>query len=136
MKDAIANSLGVTPIAELKEASEVTIIESTAIDVTPDEQSYAGDIEEAQTKIKGIIAVGEDILEEIVELAKQSEKARDYEVAAGIMKTLIDASKDLVDLSKKKYDSKTTPNNTTNVVNNNLVLSTADLLKMLKGETK
>jgi hypothetical protein len=55
------------------------------------------------------------------------------------MKTLLDANKDFVDMSmKKKYavDEMNAPKEAaqTNVTNNNLIVSTADLLKMLKGD--
>jgi hypothetical protein len=55
------------------------------------------------------------------------------------MKTLLDANKDFVEMSmKKKYavDEVNAPKEAaqTNVVNNNLILSTTDLLKMIKGE--
>ena len=134
-KDAIADSLGITSIHELEKA-EVVIYDEKSSDIIEhsEDGSLISDIEKAQDNIRSIMETGKDILEEIVELAKQSEKARDYEVAAGIMKTLIDANKDVVELSKKKHDSKIVPNNTTNVTNNNLVVSTADLLKMIKGE--
>jgi hypothetical protein len=75
----------------------------------------------------------------MISLAKQSESPRAFEVASTLMKTLLDANKDFVEIStKKKYaiEEKNGPKEAaqTNVTNNNLILSTADLLKMLKGE--
>jgi hypothetical protein len=58
------------------------------------------------------------------------------------MKTLLDANKDFVEMSmKKKYAKEEILNPkeeqaTTNVTNNNLILSTADLLAMIKGDKK
>jgi hypothetical protein len=76
----------------------------------------------------------------MMSLAKQSESPRAFEVASTLMKTLLDANKDFVEMSmKKKYavDEVNGPKEAaqTNVTNNNLIVSTADLLKMLKGET-
>jgi hypothetical protein len=75
----------------------------------------------------------------MMSLAKQSESPRAFEVASTLMKTLLDANKDFVEMSmKKKYavDEVNAPKEAaqTNVVNNNLILSTTDLLKMIKGE--
>jgi len=55
------------------------------------------------------------------------------------MKTMLDANKDYADISSKKKYAKEEVNGPkeaaqTNVTNNNLILSTADLLKMMKGE--
>ena len=94
------------------------------------------DIESARQNIKSMIAQGSNSLEELLKLAKQSESPRAFEVASGLMKTLLDANKDFVEMSmKKKYAKEETPAATqNNVTNNNLILSTADLLKMLKGD--
>jgi hypothetical protein len=93
------------------------------------------DIELARKNIKDIIVKGGESLDEILALAKQSESARSFEVASTLMKTLLDANKDFVDMSmKRKYAKEETPASTqNNVTNNNLIISTADLLKMLKG---
>jgi hypothetical protein len=94
------------------------------------------DIELARKNIKDIIVKGGESLDEILALAKQSESARSFEVASTLMKTLLDANKDFVEMSmKRKYAKEETPASTqNNVTNNNLILSTADLLKMLKGD--
>jgi hypothetical protein len=74
----------------------------------------------------------------MVEIAKQSESPRAFEVVSTLMKTLLDANKDYVDIStKKKYATEEKNGGKPeqqNVTNNNLILSTADLLKMLKGD--
>jgi capsular exopolysaccharide synthesis family protein len=55
------------------------------------------------------------------------------------MKTLLEANKDFVEISNKKKEHKSEKNKSpesgqTNVTNNNLILSTADLLKMLSDK--
>lgn len=94
------------------------------------------DIELARNNIKDIIVKGGKSLDELLILAKQSESARSFEVASTMMKTLLDANKDFVEMSmKRKYAKEETPASTqNNVTNNNLIISTADLLKMLKGD--
>ena len=94
------------------------------------------DIELARKNIKDIIVKGGESLDEILALAKQSESARSFEVASTLMKTLLDANKDFVEMSmKRKYAKEEIPASTqNNVTNNNLIVSTADLLKMLKGD--
>ena len=145
--DKIASALGLKPLSEVldsdvKEASTVlTVPEQVAIvpEVVENNENIK-DIEQARSNIKNIIEQGDDALKEMIALAKQSESPRAFEVASNLMKTLLDANKDFVEMSmKKKYavDEVNAPKEAaqTNVVNNNLILSTTDLLKMIKGET-
>lgn len=145
--DKIASALGLKPLSEVldsdvKEAStELTAPEQVAIvpEVVENNENIK-DIEQARSNIKNIIEQGDDALKEMIALAKQSESPRAFEVASNLMKTLLDANKDFVEMSmKKKYavDEVNAPKEAaqTNVVNNNLILSTTDLLKMIKGET-
>jgi tetratricopeptide (TPR) repeat protein len=99
------------------------------------------DIEKARKNIEKIIELGGESLDEMISLAKQSESPRAFEVASTLMKTLLDANKDFVEMStRKKYakDEILNPKEEevaqTNITNNNLILSTADLLKMIKGD--
>ena len=92
------------------------------------------DIELAKRNIENIISLGDDSVKEMVEIAKQSESPRAFEVVSTLMKTLLDANKDFVEMSTKKRYAKEEHKTETNVTNNNLIVSTADLLKMIKGE--
>jgi hypothetical protein len=92
-------------------------------------------MELARQNVKNIIELGDDAVKEMVEIAKQSESPRAFEVVSTLMKTLLDANKDYVDIStKKKFAQDDKPEKETNVTNNNLIVSTADLLKMIKGD--
>ena len=77
-------------------------------------------------------------IEDIVDIAKQSESPRAFEVVTNLIKTLADANKDLMELAKKnkelnKDDQK---DNGPQTVNNNLFVgSSAELLKMIKDKS-
>lgn len=146
-EDHISQTLGLRTLEEAQK-------EDLPVEVEPEEEQLPAepvsstendeniqDIEQARKNIQNIIEQGDDSLREMIDLAKQSESPRAFEVTANLMKTLLDANKDFVDMStKKKYavDEKNGPKETaqTNVTNNNLILSTAELLKMMKGETE
>lgn len=140
--DIIANALGLRPLEEAKqEELPVEVVEEEQLpDTTNDEaEENIRDIEQARKNIQNIITQGDDSLREMIDLAKQAESPRAFEVAANLMKTLLDANKDFVEMStKKKYaiEEKNGPKEAaqTNVTNNNLIVSTADLLKMIKGD--
>tara|TARA_Y100000389_G_scaffold41400_1_gene36098 strand:+ start:9529 stop:9987 length:459 start_codon:yes stop_codon:yes gene_type:complete len=144
-KDKIAETLGIRDLEEVnpvvptqvEPAQEMLpVIDSEdqlpAL-VTPEAEENLKDIELAKRNIENIINLGDDSVKEMVEIAKQSESPRAFEVVSTLMKTLLDANKDYVDMSTKKRYAREEANPSKNqVTNNNLIVSTADLLKMLK----
>ena len=143
--DKIASALGLKPLSEVLEENKEPSVQLTVpepVGIVPaivEDNETINDIEQARGNIKNIITQGDEALKEMIALAKQSESPRAFEVASNLMKTLLDANKDFVEMSmKKKYavDEVNAPKEAaqTNVTNNNLIVSTTDLLKMLKGE--
>lgn len=143
--DKISEVLGLRPLKEAKQDQTPVVVDEEELlvpainaDAVNDDETIR-DIEQARGNIKNIIEQGDDALKEMISLAKQSESPRAFEVASTLMKTLLDANKDFVEMStKKKYAKEELlgPKEAaqTNITNNNLILSTADLLKMIKGE--
>jgi hypothetical protein len=138
--DKIASALGLRPLSEVREDEEknlpVEFEEVAPPAVISEDDENIQDLETARQNIKSIINTGEDALTEILSVAKQSNSARAFEVVSTMMKTLLDANKDFVDIStKKKFAKEETaaPKQEQNITNNNLIISTADLLKMIKG---
>jgi hypothetical protein len=67
----------------------------------------------------------------MMDLARASEHPRAYEVVSTLMKTLVDANKDLVAMNKDRK-SEQAPEEKQQVTNNNLFVgSTEDLQKMI-----
>lgn len=138
----IAEVLGLRPLDELsdEEIKAPVIVDEVDAPPTPlatAQEEVIDDIATAQQNISDIISKGTDSLDELIAVAKQSQNPRAYEVVSTLMKTLIDANKEMVGMSeKKKYAKEDHPSGqaTTNVTNNNLILSTTDLLKMIKGD--
>lgn len=67
---------------------------------SPDED----DFEVARNNIKELLRQGDEALYGILDLARTSEHPRSYEVAGQLIKTLVDANKDLMTLHKQKKD--------------------------------
>ena len=129
--DIIADSLGLEPLE--KPALQGDIIEAPK-STTPAkvEDEAERDYQYARDNFYNVIEKGSTALEEMLDLAKASEHPRAYEVVSTIMKTLVDANKDLVSMSEKKAEEKG-PAEDKNVTNNNLFVgSTAELQQMLK----
>jgi len=151
--DKISEVLGVRPFSEVKQEEQLVhelpeenlpVVKEEAkppaVISEVDDDENIKDLEEVRQNIKDIIHTGYDAMDEILEIAKQSEQPRAFEVVSTLMKTLLEANKDLADISTKKKFAREEllgPKEAaqTNVTNNNLIVSTADLLKMIKGES-
>jgi len=143
-EDKIAEVLNMRPLEEAREEMNVQLpansfdADQTNLPATVDSgaEENLKDIELAKKNIENIISLGDDSIKEMVEIAKQSESPRAFEVVSTLMKTLLDANKDYVEMSTKKRYAKEENKAETNITNNNLIVSTADLLKMIKGENE
>ena len=83
-----------------------------------------------------LVERGQDAIEGILEIAKESEHPRTYEVAGNLIKQVAEVTEKLGDLQEKMKRLKEVPNTAPkNVTNALFVGSTAELQKMLKGKT-
>ena len=92
------------------------------------------DFEYARENMIEVINKGQEALFDLIDVAKQSQHPRAYEVLATMMSTMVGASKDLLDLqAKKKKIMEDDPSASPQQVTNNLFVgSTAELQKYLK----
>jgi len=82
-----------------------------------------------------LIERGQDAIDGILDLARESEHPRTYEVAGNLIKQVAEVTEKLGDLQEKMKKLKEVPNNAPkNVTNALFVGSTAELQKMLKGK--
>jgi len=83
-----------------------------------------------------LIEKGKDALENMVEVARESEHPRAYEVLSGLIKNVSDTNDKLMDLNKKQkqMDESDKPAQVENQQNNYYLGSTADLQKMLRDD--
>jgi hypothetical protein len=95
------------------------------------------DFATARNNLHNIIHKGNDALEEALLVAKTSEHPRAFEVVGGLIKTLVDANKDLLDIQKKLKDLKKSDdpkdNAPQNVNNSIFVGSAAELQALING---
>ena len=91
------------------------------------------DYDFARQNLYDVIDKGNQALDYLLELAKESEHPRAFEVVVQLTKTLVDANNNLLDIQKKvKELSKTeSPKSVTNAL---FVGSTNDLQRLLKAK--
>ena len=99
------------------------------------EEDIDSDYEYTRDNLKSLIDKGTEALDGILELAKESDHPRAYEVVGQIIKTVSDTNNDLIELQKKMKDltEKEGPKSVTNAL---FVGSTHELQKLLKGSYK
>jgi DNA-binding ferritin-like protein len=91
------------------------------------------DYEYQRQNFYNLVERGTDAVEGILELAKESDHPRAYEVAGNLIKQVAEVTEKLGDLQEKMRKLKEVPNNAPkNVTNALFVGSTAELQKMLK----
>ena len=123
--DKIADSLNMVPIVEEKSKLPAKV-EPTEVE---------NDIEYSRENIIHLVERGRDALDGIMDLARQSQSPRAYEVVAQVIKVVGETNRDLIDLQKKAKDlfDEKSPK----TVNNNLFVgNTSELTKLLGGNAR
>ena len=128
--NVLDNVLGITDVVETA-TSTVTLPQVRK----PDEETD-NDYKYQRENFYRLVERGQDAIDGILELAKESEHPRSYEVAGQLIKNVADVTEKLGDLQEKMRKLKEVPNSAPkNVTNALFVGSTAELQKMLKGKS-
>lgn len=103
------------------------------------EKDFDIDYTTVRCNLKELISKGNTAIEGILHVASEGDSPRAYEVVGQLIKTLVDANKDLIELHNKVKqitDSSVVNNNQTQTKIDNAIFvgSTADLQKMLRGQ--
>jgi len=99
------------------------------------EDDLEDDYEYQRRQFYNLVEKGSSAIDGILELAKESEHPRTYEVAGQLIKSVAEVTEKLGDLQKKMKELKEVPSNAPkNVTNALFVGSTTELQKMLKDK--
>ena len=118
-------------------STDIEVITHTEIVPIQSEDVVETDTEYARKNIRSLIDKGNVAVDNLLNVSKESEHPRAYEVVAGLMKTMADLNKDLLELQKRKKDLQPQSNNIPNRGNITVekavfVGSTAELLKQIR----
>jgi hypothetical protein len=101
-----------------------------------DDEKINNDYDYSRDTLYELIEKGKDALENMIEVARESEHPRAYEVLSGLIKNVADVNDKLQDLNKKQKqlnDDEKLPQ-VENQQNNYYLGSTSDIQKMLKED--
>lgn len=127
-----------TEVAEVITPQGEVIVPSSGTDDTVVDADY----QHTRSNLYALLHSGQEALRHALEVAKQSEHPRAFEVVGGLVKQLADVNHQLLDLSEKRQKLKTPPSKTkdggpSNVTNNAIFVgSTAELNRMLNNMIK
>ena len=103
--------------------------------IQSNEDDIENDYKYQRENFYGLVERGQDAIDGILELAKEGEHPRAYEVAGNLIKQVAEVTEKLGELQEKMRKLKEVPNSAPkNVTNALFVGSTAELQKMLKGK--
>jgi hypothetical protein len=131
-EDKIGKLLNLPPLA-LEEKKENPLVEMSPPE-TQWEQAES-DFDAARDAILNALETSEKALEKLAQIAVGSQHPRSFEVLAKLVDTIRDTGKDLINIHQQKKDLIKAPEQK-NTINNNLVISTNDLLKMIKNQNE
>ena len=117
-----------------EEPNELEVIQKETKDlVVPLDKDPEIDFETGRKNLYNLIDKGNEAIDGILNLAKEGEHPRAYEVAGQLIKTVSEVSQNLLDLQEKLKKVKEVPDKgPKNVTNALFVGSTTELQKMLK----
>ena len=97
LNNKLSEALNTEPV-EINPVVEVSSTEIITTNVVEEDANFA------RSNIRELITKGNQAMDQLLAVAKESEHPRAYEVAATLIKSLADMNKDLLDLQKKRKD--------------------------------
>lgn len=114
---------------ETKRKEKAPAVETNTTDLT-------ADYDFSRDQYHTLIEKGNEALEELLAVAKESESARAYEVTAQLVRTLADTTKELLELQKTKKEIEKEVKDPKTVNNSLFIGSTKELQDLLQGNKK
>ena len=128
-KDIIDEALGAVELAKSEPVQKKVIPRPKENDDIENDYKYQ------RENFYNLVEKGTDAIEGILEIARESEHPRTYEVAGNLIKQVAEVTEKLGELQEKMKRLKEVPNNAPKSVTNALYVgSTAELQKLLKGK--
>jgi len=94
------------------------------------------DYEYARSNLYELIEGGSNALNDLIQIASQSQSPRAFEIVSQLINTLTNANKDLLDVQNKVKKLKEDNNTPQNVTNALFIGNTTELQKMIKDRKK
>ena len=115
---------------------EIVQAEKNLPTISSNDQDKGNDYKYSREIFYGLVERGQDAIEGILDIAKESEHPRVYEVAGQFIKTVGETTEKLIDLQAKMKELDKDNNMPEKVQNNLFVGSSAELQKLLRNNAQ
>jgi hypothetical protein len=119
---------------------EGDFISKRGVVIVPKDNAVENDVDYSRNNLYGLLQTGQEALESALEIAKQSENPRAFEVVGGLIKQLADINHQLLDvhIKRQKMDTKQVQADQATTITNNSIFvgSTAELNKFINNMNK
>jgi uncharacterized protein YicC (UPF0701 family) len=134
----LSDVFDVMPIPEEKKES-LPVVKSKPLDDKSVElqQDLTDAYQQSKENLQGIIDQGKEAMEEILQIAKVGQHPRAFEVYGTILKNMVDANKELLNIQKQIREMEGIKKDTASTTIDKAIFvgSTSELSKLLKSKT-
>ena len=123
--------------------SETEVVETEKVGITPEQKpdritkdDITRDYEYTRGNLYSIIEKGQEAIQGILDIAKEGQHPRAYEVVGQLIKTLTDTNDRIVDIQKKAQELLEPKDGPSKVTNNLFVGNTSELTRLLGGNAR
>ena len=131
LENSMEDIFDLKPLDEVPQSKSVSILSAKEPNLKTDlNVAY----NETQKNLLNIIDQGSEAMESILQIAKEGQHPRAFEVYSGLLKNVVDANKELLNIQKQMRDMDGVKKETTNTNIDKAIFvgSTAELAKYLK----
>jgi hypothetical protein len=125
------------PIDDSTKKSSALPVLTTKYNEPDMKQDLTDAYQQSKENLQGLIDQGQEAMEEILQIAKAGQHPRAFEVYGTLLKNVVDANKELLNIQKQMREmddtAKKEKNNGTNIDKAIFIGSTAELNKLLKN---
>ena len=128
----------VTPIEPVQTEKSLVPVENNPVDRLDLKQDLVDSYEQTKSNLQDLIDSGKDAMDELRQIASAGQHPRAFEVYATLLKNMVDANKELLNVQKqmREMDGKKKNEGETRIDKAIFVGSTAELAKLLKQQTQ
>ena len=126
----------VTPVQPVEPSKPLVPAETIPLEKIDLKQDLEDSYEQTKSNLQDLIEGGKDALDELRQIASAGQHPRAFEVYATLLKNMVDANKELLNVQKqmRDMDKNAKKDGDTKIDKAIFVGSTAELSKLLKGK--
>ena len=126
----------VTPVEPVQPVQPLVVAENNPVDKLDLKQDLVDSYEQTKSNLQDLIDSGKDAMDELRQIASAGQHPRAFEVYATLLKNMVEANKELLNVQKqmRDMDGKKNNNGDTKIDKAIFVGSTAELNKLIKSK--